>query len=96
MLVRYKGNTYTGFTPAELENKGVPSEIISLAMTKEKWEKVRSKRDSLISDSDWTQIADIQLAEDKKNEFTTYRQTLRDLPQSTENPDDIVWPVKPE
>ncbi|MCD9550856.1 hypothetical protein GLP21_19775, partial [Photobacterium carnosum] len=32
---------------------------------------------------------------EKKTEFTAYRQALRDIPQTYDNPDDIVWPTKP-
>lgn len=60
------------------------------------WGLVRAKRDSLITESDWTQMSDSPLTAEQKSEFVEYRKTLRDLPQSTTNPDDIVWPLKPE
>lgn len=60
------------------------------------WEMIREKRDELIAKTDWTQIPDAPLSESKKAEFAEYRQALRDLPESTDNPDEIVWPVKPE
>jgi len=28
-------------------------------------------------------------------EETAYRQSLRDLPQTFANPEDVVWPTKP-
>lgn len=59
------------------------------------WFSVRAKRDKMISDTDWTQMSDSPLSVDKIEEFKVYRQVLRDLPQSTDNPDEIVWPVKP-
>lgn len=59
------------------------------------WDSVRLKRDSLISATDWTQMPDAPLTPEKKAEFTAYRQALRDLPQTYDNPDDIVWPTKP-
>ncbi|WP_197062260.1 tail fiber assembly protein [Shewanella sp. ZOR0012] len=60
------------------------------------WFSVRAKRDKMISETDWTQMSDSPLSVDKIEEFKVYRQALRDLPQSTDNPDEIVWPVKPE
>lgn len=60
------------------------------------WANIRAKRDKLIAATDWTQISDASLSVEKKAEFSAYRQALRDLPQSTDNPDEIVWPVKPE
>lgn len=60
------------------------------------WASIRTKRDQLIASTDWTQMIDSPLEADKREEFKIYRQALRDLPQSTDNPDEIVWPVKPE
>ena len=60
-----------------------------------KWGVIRKYRDSLILETDFTQIADSPLTVEKKAEFTAYRQALRDIPQTYDNPDDIVWPTKP-
>ncbi|SMY15578.1 tail fiber assembly protein [Photobacterium aquimaris] len=60
-----------------------------------KWGVIRKYRDSLISETDWTQMPDAPLTPEKKTEFTAYRQALRDIPQTYDNPDDIVWPTKP-
>lgn len=38
----------------------------------------REKRDLLLAQSDWTQVADTPV---DKQEWATYRQALRDLPQ---------------
>lgn len=61
-----------------------------------KWIEIRKYRDYLISLTDWTQIPDAPLSADKKGEFATYRQALRDIPQNVGDPDLVVWPVKPE
>ncbi|MBS0044430.1 phage tail assembly chaperone [Shewanella sp. M16] len=60
------------------------------------WEQIRINRAIKLKDTDWTQMSDAPLSLDKKAEFAAYRQALRDLPQSTDNPDEIVWPMKPE
>ena len=60
------------------------------------WAQIRTKRDALMTATDWTQLSDSPLSAEKKAEFTEYRQALRDLPQSTSNPDQVVWPLKPE
>jgi len=60
---------------------------------------LRLKRDSLLSESDWTQVNDSPLSDTKKAEWATYRQELRDLPsshQSTTNFDDVVFPTQPD
>lgn len=59
------------------------------------WEMIREKRDELIAQTDWTQTGDAPITDEKKAEFATYRQALRDIPQTYSNPDDVVWPTKP-
>jgi hypothetical protein len=53
----------------------------------------RSKRDSLLAQTDWTQAADVPQA--TKDLWAPYRQALRDVPQQSGFPTEIVWPVKP-
>lgn len=60
-----------------------------------KWIEIRKYRDYLITQADWTQMPDSPLTDEKKVEFATYRQALRDIPQNVGNPDDVVWPEKP-
>ncbi|HCG8975245.1 TPA: phage tail assembly chaperone [Vibrio parahaemolyticus] len=64
-------------------------------ITKMQWFAVRAKRDQLIAETDWTQIADAPLTQEQVDEFKVYRQALRDIPQNVGNPDDVVWPTKP-
>ena len=62
-------------------------------------EQVRVFRNSLLKDSDWTQNADNGLSAEKKIEWQTYRQELRNLPSSISSKQDItdlVYPTKPE
>ena len=59
------------------------------------WLKVRESRALFLRETDWTQMLDAPLTPEKKTEFTAYRQALRDIPQTYDNPDDIVWPTKP-
>ena len=63
---------------------------------------LRSERNVLLQNSDWTQMADSQLLNTKKTEWATYRQALRDLPSTAKpNVDDnwclinVTWPTKP-
>jgi hypothetical protein len=66
-------------------------------------EKVRERRNFLLQECDWTQLADSSLTDNKKNEWATYRTALRNLPanlvdsegkptMSVFNPS---WPTKP-
>jgi hypothetical protein len=56
------------------------------------WFIVRTQRNELLSECDWTQLADIP--SETKELWQTYRQTLRDI-TSQSNPFSINWPVKP-
>jgi hypothetical protein len=62
------------------------------------WIAIKKKRDHLLLMTDYTQLADNSLTDEKKAEWRTYRQALRDLPQtysSATSKSDIVWPTKP-
>jgi hypothetical protein len=55
---------------------------------------LRSQRDRMLSECDWTQIPDCTIP--KKAEWATYRQALRDLPSSvTDARLQIEWPHDP-
>ena len=56
---------------------------------------LRESRDLLLNQSDWTRMDDNQLSSDKKAQWATYRQTLRDLPANTADPSNPTWPTKP-
>jgi hypothetical protein len=56
------------------------------------WKSIRDKRNQLLDDSDYTQVSDFP---GNREAWTSYRQLLRDLPQQYKNPEDVVWPPKP-
>jgi hypothetical protein len=55
---------------------------------------VRSKRNELLLQSDWTQLADIP--QQTKTLWEPYRQALRDVTLQSGYPTNIVWPIKPQ
>jgi hypothetical protein len=56
---------------------------------------IRGQRNQLLKECDWTQIADCAIP--KKAEWTTYRQTLRDLPSTITEPRTFTdWPHNPD
>jgi len=61
------------------------------------WQGARFERNTLLTESDWTQMPDSPLSSSKKTEWATYRQALRDLPStsSASTYEDIVWPTEP-
>ncbi len=57
-------------------------------------EAVRAERNHLLHKYDWTSTSS-DLTDDKKAEWKTYREALRDLPDQSGFPYDITWPTKP-
>ncbi len=67
---------------------------------------VRGTRNGLLSSSDWTRLDDNGISADKKVEWATYRQQLRDLPATVtaasiafkalaDDSNHSSWPTKP-
>ena len=57
---------------------------------------LRSARNKRLLESDWTQNADAPITAEKKAEWDTYRQALRDITDTYTSLDTVVWPTKPE
>jgi len=55
-------------------------------------EEVRTQRDALLKESDWTQVADAPV---DQSAWADYRQALRDVPQQEGFPQEVVWPNPP-
>ena len=56
---------------------------------------VRKKRNELLNQTDWMIARAVEKSEEIPETLKIYRQTLRDLPDLYDNPDDIVWPKLP-
>lgn len=56
------------------------------------WDGVRLIRNNLLSSSDYTQMVDYP---GDKTAWATYRQLLRDIPQTYTDPNDVIWPSPP-
>jgi len=55
-------------------------------------QEVRSKRNRLLSASDWTQLSDSPV---DQSAWATYRQALRDIPKQAGFPTNVTWPTEP-
>jgi len=55
------------------------------------WSELRTKRNQLLTETDYLALSDVTLSE----EMRSYRQQLRDLPDNTSDPANPTWPVKP-
>lgn len=79
----YDASTDTFYGPTDAEQNEIDLQLL------------RSERDDLLAQSDWTQVLDSPLTDAKKTEWATYRQALRDLPSTTTDFANPVWPSQP-
>jgi hypothetical protein len=63
--------------------------------TEELWILIRRKRTGLLSMSDYTQLPDTPLTPEQRTQWQTYRQQLRNIPQTYSTPQSVVWPTQP-
>lgn len=61
----------------------------------EQWFIIRGERKTRLEVSDWTVLPDVPMTSEKRVEWETYRQSLRNI---TDQPDpfNINWPTPPE
>ena len=103
-----EGENYSGITWLD-KNQTLPTEQEVLEKLEElKKERpfvlLRKERNRLISETDWTQLKDIDLDIIRERNWKNYRQALRDLPEKS-NPKlneygdldmkSVSWPDKP-
>ena len=79
-------------TLASIDSQISDSEIESY----QRWKIIRAERGKLLRESDYLILADAPVDETQKQEWTTYRQALRDIPQDYDSPDEVVYPTKPK
>ena len=71
-------------------------DALATYQTAEKWKDIRSRRDALLSDTDWVVVKAKETGGNVSASWKKYRQDLRDLPASNSDPSKIVFPNKPE
>ena len=59
---------------------------------------IKGKRASLLEQSDWTDTlsSKTRLGDNLYSQWQTYRQALRDIPQQSGYPQNVVWPTPPQ
>ncbi len=87
-------------TPKLINGKIYTVELIDKTLqeiNENKWQKIRSIRNSLLQASDIYILTDRweKYDQNTKTIWSDYRQQLRDLPTTFTNPDEVVWPIKP-
>jgi hypothetical protein len=56
---------------------------------------IQTKRVELLYQSDWTQIPNGPLTQQQQEAWAVYRQQLRDIPEQSGYPFNVVWPTPP-
>ncbi len=87
--------------------RGPPTQYQTWNSDTESWDlfssiiisETRNLRNFKLGMSDWTQAVDAPLSDEKKAEWRTYRQSLRDimanLPADLDDPENVSWPTEP-
>ena len=103
------GDSYEGIDWSETNSQTKPTkEEVTAKLNElnnaEPYKLLREERNKLISETDWTQLKDIDLDIIRERNWKNYRQALRDLP-SKSNPkldgfgkldmSSVTWPDKP-
>jgi len=52
---------------------------------------IRNQRNVLLAETDYMALSDVTMSDD----WTTYRQALRDIPSQDGFPSGVTWPTKP-
>lgn len=62
--------------------------------TSDQWKVIRTQRDQLLKESDWVTIRSVDTGQPVSQEWSAYRQALRDITTQTD-PFAVQWPEKP-
>ena len=79
--------TYDPVTKSVIEDV-----TISVGVKKDDFNRLRKKRNRLLSETDWTQGSDNSLSDEERLKYQIYRQKLRDITR-TDTPYYVKWPV---
>jgi hypothetical protein len=58
-------------------------------------ENLRLLRNHLLTETDWIFSEDYAIDDESYQQWLAYRKALRDLPATTEDPSNPIWPEKP-
>ena len=89
-------NNQSNGIPIGLDSNGYPASIPKTTeqLNSELSQSIRIKRNSLLQESDWTQLPDIP--QTIKDAWAIYRQNLRNIPQQSDFPTNVIWPTAPQ
>lgn len=78
------------------EQATIEAAIISAGKTLSYGDMLKVIRDQRLQQTDWTQLADVELTAEKLAEWTEYRKALRNVTKQEDFPANVVWPTKPQ
>ena len=90
-MKKYLNGVLVDMTEAEIG--ALPAPRTEAELLEEVSTEVRTQRNRLLSQTDYTQLAD---SPRDKQVWATYRQALRDITAQVGFPETINWPVAPE
>ena len=70
----------------------MPEDLLVAEAIESAWRELRLSRRRLLNGCDWTQVPDAPV---DAAAWAVYRQELRDLPNNTTDPREVVWPTPP-
>ena len=87
-------------SPDNVATKDADVGDIAIVLTDAEYDTVlaasaRQKRDRLIAATDYLVTPDYPIGDDRLVKIETYRQALRDIPEQSGFPRNIIWPDKP-
>lgn len=77
-------------------NDGLPSVRTPALSRQDRSNCARTKRDALLHESDWVILRWLERGAKPPAQWLAYRQALRDVPEQSGFPDEIIWPEKPD
>jgi hypothetical protein len=91
------GDSYDGLVWEDCNTQSKPSleeitEAHEAFKNKWLWEFTRTERNRRLQECDYTQLPDFT---GNKEAWVSYRNALRNIPQTFGNPESVVWPSKP-
>ncbi|MBC3363446.1 tail fiber assembly protein [Pseudomonas sp. SWRI154] len=81
---------------SDLSNNDTPEIPLAVPSPEIEWAAIRTRRNQLLRDTDFTQLPDFPVTEVQLAEIKVYRQALRDIPEADEEPSKLRWPVLPD
>ncbi len=90
-------SAYAGPENTSIDEKGnILFDSSGLDIINDEGQSIRFTRDELLKACDYIIMPDYPISDAKKQEWVSYRQALRDIPEQSGFPKNITWPEKPE